>query len=61
LEDEMAEQRNPVEMTEEEIAEAAGDLPPQRRAMSVTGEVEPLGASTDEVPSAAPEEPPPAP
>jgi hypothetical protein len=57
----MAEQRNPVEMTEEEIAEATGELPlpPQRRAMSVTGEVEPLGASSDEVPSASLEEPPP--
>jgi hypothetical protein len=58
LEDEMAEQRNPVEMTEEEIAEASGELLPQRRAMSVTGEVEPLPAGSDEVPGAAPEEPP---
>jgi hypothetical protein len=58
LEDEMADQRNPVDMTEEEIAEATGELLPQRRAMSVTGEVEPLPTGSDEVPDAAPEEPP---
>jgi hypothetical protein len=38
----MAEERNPLEMTEEEIAEAHGELPPDRRAMSVTREVKPL-------------------
>jgi hypothetical protein len=38
----MAEERNPLEMTEEEIAEAHGEPPPDRRAMSVTREVGPL-------------------
>jgi len=38
----MAEERNPLEMTEEEIAEAHGEPPPDRRAMSVTREVERL-------------------
>jgi hypothetical protein len=38
----MAEERNPLEMTEEEIAEAHGELPPDRLAMSVTREVEAL-------------------
>jgi hypothetical protein len=38
----MAEERNPLDMTEEEIAEAHGERPPDRRAMSVTSEVEPL-------------------
>jgi hypothetical protein len=38
----VAEERNPLEMTEEEIAEAHGELPPDRRAMSVTREVEAL-------------------
>jgi hypothetical protein len=40
--DKVAEERNPLEMTEEEIAEAHGELPPDRRAMSVTREVETL-------------------
>jgi hypothetical protein len=43
----MAEQRNPVEMTEEEIAEA-------------TGEALPEAMDTDEVPSAPVEDPAPA-
>jgi hypothetical protein len=49
----MAEERNPVEMTEEEIAEANGEMLPERRAMSaIRGEEpspEPIGI--DAVPS----------
>lgn len=51
--DKVAEERNPLEMTEEEIAEAHGEPPPDRRAMSVTREVEalledpPSGAGTN--------------
>jgi hypothetical protein len=61
LEDDMAEQRNPLEMTEEEIAEANGEPLSERRAMSVGGEVEPLPpARTDEVPGLSVEDPPPA-
>jgi hypothetical protein len=59
----MAEERNPLEMTEEEIAEAHGELPPQRRAMSVGREVDPFSQPTglDEMPAAdPPEDPPPA-
>ena len=60
--DEMAEERNPVEMTEEEIAEANGELPPERRAMSVSRGVEPLPQpiGIEAVPSASLEDPPPA-
>jgi len=54
----MAEERNPLEMTEEEIAEAHGELPPERRAMSVGREVDPL--SVDEIPADSPGDPPPA-
>jgi hypothetical protein len=59
---EMAEERNPLEMTEEEIAEAHGELPPERRAMSVGREVDPLSQPTafDEIPASSPEDPPPA-
>ena len=59
---EMAEERNPLEMTEEEIAEAHGELPPERRAMSVDREVDPLSQPTgiDEIPADSPEDPPPA-
>jgi hypothetical protein len=61
LEDDMAEQRNPLEMTEEEIAEANGEPLTERRAMSVGGEVEPLPqpTRTDEVPGLSLEDPPP--
>ena len=39
----MAEERNPLDMTEEEIAAAAnGERLPERRAMSVSRGVEPL-------------------
>jgi hypothetical protein len=56
----MAEERNPLEMTEEEIAESHGELPPQRRAMSVGRKVDPLFQPTgpDEIP--ADSDPPPA-
>jgi hypothetical protein len=37
----MAEERNPVEMTEEEIAEANGEVLPERRAMSIIRGEEP--------------------
>ena len=58
----MAEERNPLEMTEEEIAEAHGELPPERRAMSVGREVDPLSQpiGVDEIPTDSPEDPPPA-
>jgi len=58
----MAEERNPLEMTEEEIAEALGELRPERRAMSVGREVDPLPQSfdVDEIPTDLPEDPPPA-
>lgn len=57
----MAEQRNPVEMTEEEIAEANGELLPDQLAMSASREVEPLPQpiGIDAVPSSL-EDPPPA-
>ena len=55
----MAEERNPLEMTEEEIAEAHGELPPERRAMSVDREVDllsqPTGVDEDELTLAAAE------
>jgi hypothetical protein len=59
--DGMAEERNPVDMTEEEIAEAHGELPPERRAMSVSREVKPLPEpiGIDAVPNAQQEDPPP--
>jgi hypothetical protein len=58
----MAEERNPLDMTEEEIAEAHGELPPQRRAMSVGREVDSLSQpiGVDEIPTESPEDPPPA-
>ena len=57
----MAEERNPLEMTEEEIAEAHGELPPERRAMSVDREVDLLSQPTgvDDIPTDSPEDPPP--
>jgi hypothetical protein len=57
----MAEERNPLEMTEEEIAEANGELLSDRRAMSVSREVGPLPQpiDVDAVPSAPLEDPPP--
>jgi hypothetical protein len=58
----MAEERNPLDMTEEEIAESHGELPPERRAMSVGREVDwlsqPIGV--DEIPADSPEDQPPA-
>jgi hypothetical protein len=58
----MAEERNPLDMTEEEIAEAHGELPPQRRAMSVGRQVDSLSQpiGVDEIPTESPEDPPPA-
>ena len=57
----MAEERNPLEMTEEEIAEALGELRPEKRAMSVGREVDllsqPIGV--DEIPTDSSEDPPP--
>ena len=57
----MADERNPLEMTEEEIAEALGELPPERRAMSIGREVDllsqPIGV--DEIPTDSSEDPPP--
>ena len=57
----MAEERNPLEMTEEEIAEAHGELPPEKRAMSVGREVDllsqPIGV--DEILPDSSEDPPP--
>ncbi len=49
-------------MTEEEIAEAHGELPPERRAMSVGRDVDPLAQpiAVDEIPTDSPEDPPPA-
>ena len=58
----MAEERNPLDMTEEEIAEAHGELPPEKRAMSLGREVDsfsqPIGV--DEIPTESPEDQPPA-
>jgi hypothetical protein len=56
----MAEERNPVDMTEEEIAEANAERLPERRAMSVS-RVEPLpeAIGIDEIPKAPQEDPPP--
>ena len=58
----MAEERNPLDMTEEEIAEAHGELPPEKRAMSLGREVDsfsqPIGV--DEIPTDSPEDQPPA-
>jgi hypothetical protein len=58
----MAEERNPLEMTEEEIAEAHGELPPERRAMALGHEVDPLSQpiGVDEITTDAPEDQPPA-
>ena len=58
----MAEERNPLEMTEEEIAEALAELRPERRAMSVGREVDPLSQpiGVDEIPTDSPEDQPPA-
>ena len=58
----MADERNPLEMTEEEIAEALGELRPERRAMSVGREVDPLSQPfvVDEIPTDSPEDQPPA-
>jgi hypothetical protein len=58
----MAEERNPLEMTEDEIAEAHGELPLEKRAMSVGREVNPLPQpiGVDEIPTDSPEDPPPA-
>jgi hypothetical protein len=58
----MAEERNPLEMTEEEIAEALGELRPERRAMSVGREVDPVSQpfGVDEIPTDLQEDPPPA-
>jgi hypothetical protein len=41
-EDEMAKERKPEEMTEEEIEQASGEPLPDREAMSVIRAVEPL-------------------
>jgi hypothetical protein len=59
--DGMAEERNPVDMTEEEIAEAHRELLPERRAMSVSRGVKPLPEpiGIDAVPNAQQEDPPP--
>jgi hypothetical protein len=58
---EMADERNPLEMTEEEIAEALGELRPEKRAMSVGREVDllsqPIGV--DEIPTESSEDSPP--
>ena len=56
----MAEERNPLDMTEEEIAEANRELLPERRAMSVSRGVEPLPQpiGIDAIPNAQ-EDPPP--
>ena len=58
----MAEERNPLDMTEEEIAEAHGELPPERRAMSVGREVDSLSQlfGVDEITTDSPEDQPPA-
>jgi hypothetical protein len=58
----MAEERNPLDMTEEEIAEAHGELPPERRAMFVGREVDPLSqpVGVDETATDSPEDQPPA-
>ncbi len=58
----MAEERNPLDMTEEEIAAANGERLPERRAMSVSRGVEPLPqpGGIDAVPNAQQEDPPPA-
>ena len=58
----MADERNPLEMTEEEIAEALGELRPERRAMSVGREVDPVSQpfGVDEIPTDLQEDPPPA-
>ena len=57
----MADERNPLEMTEEEIAEALGELRPEKRAMSVGHEVDllsqPIGV--DEIPTESSEDSPP--
>ena len=57
----MADERNPLEMTEEEIAEALGELRPEKRAMSVGREVDllsqPIGV--DEIPTESSEDSPP--
>jgi hypothetical protein len=57
----MAEERNPLEMTEEEIAEAHGELPPEKRSMFIGREVDllsqPIGV--DEIPTDSSEDPPP--
>jgi hypothetical protein len=45
--DGMPEERNPLDMTEEEIAEANRELLPERRAMSVSRGVEPLPQPID--------------
>ncbi|MGZ4372001.1 MAG: hypothetical protein ACXVRQ_07370 [Gaiellaceae bacterium] len=49
-------------MTEEEIAEAHGELPPERRAMFVGREVDSLSQpiGVDEIPTDSPEDQPPA-
>ena len=59
--DGMAEERNPVDMTEEEIAEANAERLPERRAMSVSRGVEPLpeAIGIDEIHKAQQEDPPP--
>ena len=46
----MAEERNPLEMTEEEIAEANGEPLPDREAMSVINLGEPAGGFTVDPP-----------
>jgi hypothetical protein len=57
----MAEERNPVGMTEEEIAEANGEVLPERQAMSVIHgeEPSPQPIGIDAVPSAPLADPPP--
>jgi hypothetical protein len=56
----MAEERNPVDMTEEEIAEANRERFPERRAMSVSRGVEPLpeAIGIDAASNAEQEDPP---
>lgn len=62
LDRDMADERNPLEMTEEEIAEAHGELPPEKRAMSLGREVDSLSQpiGVGEIPTDSPEDQPPA-
>ena len=57
-----ADERNPLDMTEEEIAEAHGELPPEKRAMSLGREVDSLSQpiGVGEIPTDSPEDQTPA-